>query len=165
MKPLPGDLGKATVSIFHRSRDKMDVYDYNAFRRDNEPAGFWWEVASLPAQANSFQVFIHHKFVLVDAETDAPTIYTGSANMSNNSMHNNDENLLEIKGDTALARTYLAEFMRLYEHYRARALWQEHPHKAAATFKLRKTSSWATRSYTAGTPEATSRVTIAGSRE
>jgi phosphatidylserine/phosphatidylglycerophosphate/cardiolipin synthase-like enzyme len=83
--------------------------------------------------------------------------------MSNNSMHNNDENLLEIKGDTALARAYLAEFMRLYEHYRARALWQEHPHKAGATFKLRRTGSWAKAAYTAGTPEAKGRVAMAGS--
>src|SRR6266542_4799872 len=33
-----------------------------------------------------------------------------------------DENLLEIKGSPRLAQIYLAEFLRLYEHYRARAL-------------------------------------------
>src|SRR5205823_5088689 len=68
-------------------------------------------------------VHIHHKFIVIDGETDDPTIYTGSANLSNNSTHKNDENLLEIKGNPELARTYFAEFMRLYEHYRARALW------------------------------------------
>jgi hypothetical protein len=35
-----------------------------------------------------------------------------------------DENLLEIKGNPALAGAYFAEFMRLYNHYRARALWE-----------------------------------------
>ena len=40
--------------------------------------------------------------------------------MSGNSVFNNDENLLEIKG-SRLACIYLAEFLRLYEHYRARA--------------------------------------------
>jgi phosphatidylserine/phosphatidylglycerophosphate/cardiolipin synthase-like enzyme len=67
-------------------------------------------------------VIIHHKFILIDAETDHPVIYTGSANMSENSEHHNDENLLEISGDAALASVYMAEFMRLYEHYRARAI-------------------------------------------
>jgi phospholipase D-like protein len=67
-------------------------------------------------------VHIHHKFIVIDAATATPTIYTGSANMSNNSVHRNDENLLEITGSPSLAQAYFAEFMRLYEHYRARDL-------------------------------------------
>ena len=66
---------------------------------------------------------IHHKFIVIDAETENPIIYTGSNNLSENSTHHNDENLLEIKGSPELAQTYFAEFIRLYEHYRARALW------------------------------------------
>jgi phosphatidylserine/phosphatidylglycerophosphate/cardiolipin synthase-like enzyme len=69
-------------------------------------------------------VHIHHKFIVIDAETDQPTISTGSANMSNNSTCNNEENLLEIKESPRLAKIYLAEFMRLYEHYRTRAIWK-----------------------------------------
>ena len=59
---------------------------------------------------------------MIDADTDTPTIYTGSANLSRNSTNYNDENLLEITGSPALAQVYFAEFMRLYEHYRARAI-------------------------------------------
>ena len=76
-------------------------------------------------------VHIHHKFIIIDADTDTPTIYTGSANLSANSTNHNDENLLEITGSPELARTYLAEFMRIYDHYRARALWNL-AHPAAA---------------------------------
>ena len=43
--------------------------------------------------------------------------------MSGNSVFNNDENLLEIKG-SRLIRIYLAEFLRL-ELYRARACFIE----------------------------------------
>ena len=84
-------------------------------------------------------VHIHHKFIIIDADTDSPTIYTGSANLSENSTHQNDENLLEITGSPELAQTYLAEFMRIYEHYRARALWNiAHPGAPkAATGKAR----------------------------
>ena len=44
--------------------------------------------------------------------------------------------LLEIKQSPELAQTYFAEFIRLYEHYRARALWNiAHP---ATKGKLKK---------------------------
>jgi phosphatidylserine/phosphatidylglycerophosphate/cardiolipin synthase-like enzyme len=64
---------------------------------------------------------VHHKFIVIDAEGANPVVYTGSANMSRNSEQYNDENLLEIR-DARIAAIYLAEFLRLYEHYRARAL-------------------------------------------
>jgi phosphatidylserine/phosphatidylglycerophosphate/cardiolipin synthase-like enzyme len=68
-------------------------------------------------------IHVHHKFIVIDGDTDAPTIYTGSPNFSGAAEHSNDENVLEIKGNTALARVYVAEFFRLYNHYRARAIW------------------------------------------
>jgi len=121
-------------------------------------------------------VHIHHKFIVIDAETDNPIIYTGSNNLSNNSTHNNDENLLEITGSPELAQTYFAEFMRLYEHYRARALWNianppstGKPKKTAAvgsklgkTFTL-KTSrdEWVRGAYKPGTSEYLARTSLA----
>lgn len=119
-------------------------------------------MASLPGDASRFPVYIHHKFVVVDAETDHPTIYTGSANMSGNSLHYNDENLLEIKAHPGLARTYLAEFMRLYEHYRARAQWNVWHAGRSATFRLSADSSWAKAAYAEGTPQARSRIAMLG---
>jgi phosphatidylserine/phosphatidylglycerophosphate/cardiolipin synthase-like enzyme len=56
-------------------------------------------------------VTIHHKFVVIDAETDSPVIYSGSVNMSGNSVFRNDENLLGITGSPRLARIYLAKFL------------------------------------------------------
>lgn len=50
------------------------------------------------------------------------------------------ENLLEIKGNTALAAVYFAEFMRLYNHYRARAVW-EAQHGATAKAKAKGAKS------------------------
>jgi hypothetical protein len=94
--------------------------------------------------------------------------------MSAGSLHSNDENLLEIKGRPALARTYLAEFMRLYEHYRARAHEQKneppggHARAVKRTtpchkgFALAGTSCWAEDDYKPGTPEFKSRLAMAG---
>ena len=105
-------------------------------------------------------MIIHHKFIVIDAETDAPTIYSGSANMSGNSIFGNDENLLEIKGSSRLAQIYLAEFLRLYEHYRARASyirWKESG-GAPATFSLQPNRSWANKHYRVGSPEYKARL-------
>jgi len=116
---------------------------------------------------------------LIDGETDKPTIYTGSANLSENSTHKNDENLLAIKGSADLAQTYLAEFMRLYQHYRARALWNiSHPlakgghatrpispagrRKLEKTFVLkRRRDEWVKSAYKRGTAAYRERTALA----
>ena len=53
-------------------------------------------------------VRVHHKFVVIDAESDHPVVFTGSANFSGNSLHHNDENLLEITDCPRLAGRYMA---------------------------------------------------------
>jgi phosphatidylserine/phosphatidylglycerophosphate/cardiolipin synthase-like enzyme len=128
------------------------------------PPGFRPEITIFPGeQAPQYSpVIIHHKFVVIDAETESPVVYTGSANMSGNSVYHNDENLLEIKGSPRLARIYLAEFLRLYEHYRARARFIEFKMKGGnasqAGFVLKKDRSWAIKHYTPGTPEFKARL-------
>jgi phosphatidylserine/phosphatidylglycerophosphate/cardiolipin synthase-like enzyme len=62
-------------------------------------------------------VFIHTKIILIDPLSDAPIVVTGSANFSNNSSRNNDENQLFIFRETEVADVYLGEFMRMFDHY------------------------------------------------
>jgi hypothetical protein len=55
---------------------------------------------------------------------------------------------------------YLAEFLRLYNQYRARALWnweQAGKKRASEPLVLKKTSVWARRDFKAGTSECWSR--------
>jgi len=61
--------------------------------------------------------WIHLKFMLVDPLSKDPTIITGSANFSEASTKDNDENMLVIRGNTRVADIYLGEYMRLYSHY------------------------------------------------
>jgi phosphatidylserine/phosphatidylglycerophosphate/cardiolipin synthase-like enzyme len=158
----------AELEIYHRSKDKRDVIGADYFDPKNVPAGFELEMNLFPGEKPPGYppVIIHHKFIVIDAETDSPTIYTSSANMSGNSEFNNDENLLEIKGSPRLARIYLAEFMRLYEHYRTRA--NENSSLAgtadptAKKFALAVDRSWAKAHYTPGTPEYKARVNMLG---
>jgi phosphatidylserine/phosphatidylglycerophosphate/cardiolipin synthase-like enzyme len=113
----------ASIELYHRNQHNRDVVDGKYFSSATVPDGFDVEVQLFPGDKRPPYppVIIHHKFVVVDAEGADPVVFTGSANMSNNSEHKNDENLLEIR-DKRIAAIYIAEFLRLYEHYRARAL-------------------------------------------
>jgi hypothetical protein len=157
----------AALEIYHRSKNNRDIIGAKFFNKNAVPAGFEPEINLFPGEEYPGYppVIIHHKFIVIDAETESPIIYTGSANMSGNSVFNNDENLLEIKGSPRLARIYLAEFLRLYEHYRARARFIEFRERGGGTraaseigFSLVKDRSWADKHYTPGTPEFKARL-------
>jgi phosphatidylserine/phosphatidylglycerophosphate/cardiolipin synthase-like enzyme len=108
----PSSATQIKVTLFNRSRKDKKVLAYSFFRPGATPAEFLPELSSVDLSSESTlpppkagqkkrgppAVHIHHKFIVIDADTDDPTIYTGSANLSNNSTHKNDENLLEIKG-------------------------------------------------------------------
>lgn len=68
----------------------------------------------------TFVDFIHTKYMLVDALTDNPSVFTGSANFSAASTDKNDENMILIQGDTSVADIYVSEFMRLFDHFYSR---------------------------------------------
>jgi phosphatidylserine/phosphatidylglycerophosphate/cardiolipin synthase-like enzyme len=168
------------TEVFHRSQKQKDIVSFAFFgeKKAKAPAGFLPELQTIDTSKYSLYkpkkgkgaptVHIHHKFIVIDGETDNPTIYTGSANMSKNSVENNDENLLEIKRNTKLAQIYVAEFFRLYEHYRARALWNRyHPagstasHGGAYNLRLKTTrDEWVKGAYKTGTLEYISRVNL-----
>lgn len=61
--------------------------------------------------------WVHTKYMLVDPLGDDPIVVTGSANFSEASSTDNDENMLVIRGDTRIADIYFVEYMRLYSHY------------------------------------------------
>ena len=152
----------AALEIYHRSKDKKDVIGAEFFNAAAVPAGFEPEFNIFPGTKPPGYppVIIHHKFIVIDAETESPVIYTGSANMSGNSVFNNDENLLEIKGSPRMAHIYLAEFLRLYEHYRARARFiaSKLGGTSSSSFELQKDRGWAEKHYTPGTPEYKARL-------
>jgi phosphatidylserine/phosphatidylglycerophosphate/cardiolipin synthase-like enzyme len=69
--------------------------------------------------------YIHTKYMLVDPLGKQPLVITGSANFSDPSTTNNDENMLAIFGDSRVADIYLGEFMRLFNHFYIRNLISE----------------------------------------
>ncbi len=82
----------------------------------NDPDTFIETLSGLNDHVN----YVHNKFLLIDALTDDPLVVTGSANFSEASTINNDENMLVVRGNTRLADIYMGEFMRLYTHFKRR---------------------------------------------
>jgi phosphatidylserine/phosphatidylglycerophosphate/cardiolipin synthase-like enzyme len=64
--------------------------------------------------------YIHTKYLVVDALTDDPLVVSGSANFSEASTINNDENMLIIRGNTRIADMFVCDFMRLFNHFKRR---------------------------------------------
>jgi phosphatidylserine/phosphatidylglycerophosphate/cardiolipin synthase-like enzyme len=66
---------------------------------------------------NSNVRYVHNKFMLVDPLSDDPIVVAGSANFSDASTTNNDENMIIARGNKRIADIYFGEFMRLYSHH------------------------------------------------
>jgi hypothetical protein len=119
---------------------------------------------------NNHVQFIHTKYMLIDPLGDDPIVISGSANFSDASTSQNDENMLVIRGDTRVADIYLGEFMRLFSQFRLRGRVKAKPDQllptagvgpdlAAQDVKfLSEDSSWADAAYVEGSPEAKERL-------
>jgi phosphatidylserine/phosphatidylglycerophosphate/cardiolipin synthase-like enzyme len=66
---------------------------------------------------NKYARYIHTKYMLIDPFGDDPIIITGSANFSDASTRDNDENMLVIRGEKTVADIYVTEYFRLWNHY------------------------------------------------
>jgi phosphatidylserine/phosphatidylglycerophosphate/cardiolipin synthase-like enzyme len=71
---------------------------------------------------NVHVAYIHLKFMLHDPLGPDPIVVTGSANFSDASTKENDENMLVIRGDRRVADIYFTEFGRLWGHYQYRSV-------------------------------------------
>lgn len=71
--------------------------------------------------------YLHTKYMLVDPLGANPLVVSGSANFSDASTTDNDENMLIIRGNKRVADIYLGEFMRLYRHFAFRDWLTRHP--------------------------------------
>jgi len=68
---------------------------------------------------------VHSKVLVVDPLSDDPVVVTGSHNFSAPASEKNDENLVVVRGHSALAKAYAAHVMSVYEHYRYRSYIRE----------------------------------------
>jgi phosphatidylserine/phosphatidylglycerophosphate/cardiolipin synthase-like enzyme len=87
---------------------------------------------------NEHVKFVHTKYMLIDPLSDHPLVISGSANFSDASTKNNDENMLIIQDDPRVADIYLGEFMRLFTHFYTRDLMARQGASSAPVLKSSK---------------------------
>ncbi|MGZ8259149.1 MAG: phospholipase D-like domain-containing protein [Caldimonas sp.] len=83
-------------------------------------------------------MYVHTKYMLSDPLGPDPVVVVGSANFSAASTLDNDENMLVVRGNPAVADIYLGEFMRLFSHYAFRESLSFEGATAPAEALLRK---------------------------
>ncbi len=84
---------------------------------ENVPEPFKSEPTGLTSKNEGTRM--HHKFVVLDFDKPTARVYTGSYNVSKPADLQNGENLLRIR-DRRIARSYMVEALRLFDHYQFR---------------------------------------------
>lgn len=100
---------------------------YQSFGNYLEEPLYQWarETSTRGLKLNSHVAYIHSKFLLMDPLSADPVVVTGSANFSDASTKDNDENMVIIRGNTRVADIYYTEFMRLFNHYYFRSIYNK----------------------------------------
>jgi len=128
-----------------------NVYEaWGSYIRD--PLYQWARETSTRALGlNQHVVYVHSKFMLADPLGDDPVVITGSANFSEASTTDNDENMILIRGDLRVADIYFTEFNRLFNHYYFRSVLETTgDNDEGASMFLAEDDSWLTK-YAPGT--------------
>jgi phosphatidylserine/phosphatidylglycerophosphate/cardiolipin synthase-like enzyme len=114
-----------STTAFVRINASNNVYKaWGSFLRD--PVYQWARETNAGLLGlNRHVSYIHSKFMLIDPLSADPIVVTGSANFSEASTEQNDENMLVIRGSRRAADIYLTEFNRLFNHYYFRSVTED----------------------------------------
>ena len=102
----------------------------------NVPAPFSTEPSGLSGSGGQHRgTRMHHKFVVLDFDTDDARVYFGSYNFSEPADFDNGENLVLVK-DRTVATSYMIEALRIYDHYRFRSAREDLKGKGKKVLEL-----------------------------
>ena len=74
----------------------------------------------LPELEEFQRAIVHSKVVVLDPFGAHPVVIAGSHNLGREASTTNDENLVIVEGNQALAQAYAVNLMSIYAHYRFR---------------------------------------------
>ncbi|MGE5142403.1 MAG: phospholipase D-like domain-containing protein [Acidobacteriota bacterium] len=134
-------IGRQNPRLFIRGAvsDEAEALEFEALRTpamDAEmvaPAGMLRDF--LPWQREIYKAghaIVHDKIVVIDPFHPECVVATGSHNLGFKASYNNDENLLIVRGNPALAQAYAAHVADVFEHYRWRWYNKRSAERAAA---------------------------------
>jgi phosphatidylserine/phosphatidylglycerophosphate/cardiolipin synthase-like enzyme len=138
---------KNEIRLIHHGADVADGEVVEAGNVKN-PFGYW-EKELLKATPNAHAI-IHDKIVVVDPFSDDCVVVTGSHNLGYKASYCNDENLLIVRGNKALAAAYTAHVLDVYDHFRWRYFLGKKGDKAWNG--LEKDDGWQDKYYKPGSP-------------
>jgi phosphatidylserine/phosphatidylglycerophosphate/cardiolipin synthase-like enzyme len=94
--------------------------------------------------AKSVGAIIHDKICVIDPLSDNCSVILGSHNLGFKASYSNDENMVIVEGDTALAQAYAVHVLDVYDHYRFRAIEAERKRQGKSGWSgfLEKDDSW-----------------------
>jgi phosphatidylserine/phosphatidylglycerophosphate/cardiolipin synthase-like enzyme len=113
----PKTVEQYNVHLYHRSGVAPDAEVVAAAAIEDEFS--FWHAELLKASPTAHAI-IHDKVVVIDPFTPNCVVITGSHNLGYKASYANDENMLIISGNLALAAAYTASVMDVYDHYRWR---------------------------------------------
>jgi phosphatidylserine/phosphatidylglycerophosphate/cardiolipin synthase-like enzyme len=103
----------------------------------NVPAPFNSEPSGLSGSSGQHRgTRMHHKFVVLDFDTDDARVYLGSYNFSEPADFDNGENLVLIR-DRTVATSYMIEALRIYDHYLFRSAREDQKTKGTKVLELK----------------------------
>jgi len=102
-------IGTAMIKKYHAGIDVLGVFEKS---QSNTKYSEYRKMLNIgiPVKQDSNRWNLHHKVIIIDKDT----VITGSFNFSQNATQRNDENLLIIKDNPAIAEIYLKEFSIVY---------------------------------------------------
>jgi phosphatidylserine/phosphatidylglycerophosphate/cardiolipin synthase-like enzyme len=129
------------VKLIHRAGEEPTVVlasaikdEFAAWHKELLKAGF---------------AIIHDKIVVVDPFSPDCVVITGSHNLGYKASYSNDENLLIIRGNRALAQAYAVHVLDVYDHYRFRYVQQQQGKANAFSGFLSTDAGWQKPYFTA----------------
>jgi phosphatidylserine/phosphatidylglycerophosphate/cardiolipin synthase-like enzyme len=110
---------------------------------DNIPVGWQKEILSA-----GFAV-THDKIIVVDPFSPGCAVVTGSHNLGHKASFNNDENLVIVRGQRALAEAYATHVLDIYDHFSWRWIIQSQGQARAETMLSPVPDEWQSRYFDA----------------
>lgn len=111
---MPGYAPKTKVSPVY-DQGHVHVVQASALGKGDIIGDFEQELLKLG------HAIIHDKIAVIDPMGDDPVVAFGSHNQGYKASYENDENLIIVRGNKALARAYATHVYDVYDHYRFRA--------------------------------------------
>jgi hypothetical protein len=120
---LPEPEDESVVDVTFVGAGAPEEHRLNVIQPEGRPQPFaWWaaEATHKDFKAKIGYAIVHSKVLVVDPFSTKPTVVSGSHNFSKSASGENDENFIVIRGDRALAESYLVNVFGAWRHYRAR---------------------------------------------